>query len=180
MRAFSKGTLEKRKCKMRKKQSGFGLIIMLLIAITFIIVLAVSMRDGTNLSLMMGNNNIVQMEVAQASLIRARILQCGTDYPTGNNGTTYNINYPSASTATNVSALICPGNSTNLWAQSDGVTMPAGLSGFGQWQFANDASGMRLTIGASTTNTTNLLSTIAISLGSQASVSSSTLTWTIK
>jgi len=164
---------------MRKKQAGYGILIFILITIVLGALLAASLSGGTSVASMMANNNASQMIVAQAGLIRSRILQCGTEYPSGNNGTAFRVIYPAATGLTNVSALTCPGNATNLWSQSDGVAMPVSISGFTAWQFANDATSMRLTTTSTTTDRTAILPNVVTLLGAQSSYAGSTLTWTL-
>lgn len=164
---------------MRKTQSGYGILIFILLTIVLGATLAANLAGGASVASMMANSNAANMVAAQASLIRGRILQCGIDYPSGNNGTSYRVIYPSATTAANVSALTCPGNSANLWSQSDGVAMPASLSGFNAWQYVNDATSMRITVTSTNADRTAILPRIVTLLGSQASYAGSTLTWVI-
>lgn len=164
---------------MRKNQTGYGILIFILMAIVLGALLAAALGGGTSVASMMANNNASQMITAQAALIRSRILQCGTEYSSGNNGTTFRVIYPAAAAPTNVSALTCPGNATNLWSQSDGVTMPTAIAGFNTWQYANDATSMRLTITSTAADRTAILPNIVTLLGAQASYAGNTLTWTL-
>lgn len=168
---------------MKNKQSGYGILMVVLMTIVLGAVLAASLAGASSTTSMMANNNASQMIVAQAALIRSRILQCGTDYPTGNNATAYRTNYPAAATVVNVSALTCPGSSLNLWAQSDGVTMPTQTSGFGAWQYTNDVTSMRLSITSTTSDRAGIVPQIIGMLGSQSSQSGAsptiTLSWVL-
>lgn len=161
----------------RNKQSGLGILIVLIMAAVLSGVLAAVLAGGANSASMVSNNNASQTIAAQAGLIRSRILQCSTAYPSGNNGTGFRATYPAGVTTVNVSTLVCPGSALNLWNQSDGVFMPSPPAGFNAWQFTNDATSMRLTISASTADRIAILPAIANLLGPQASVSGSTLTW---
>jgi len=156
---------------------------MLLLATVLVTVITISIAGGSNVSAMMANDNITRTIAAQASLIRARILQCGTDYPTGNNGTTYRVNYPASATTSNASALTCPGIATGLWLQSDGVPIPVQPAGFGAWLYTNDATSMRLEITTATADRAALVPKILSILGPQAWQSGSspsiTITWVL-
>lgn len=163
----------------RNRQAGMGALIVLIMAAVLSAVLAAALAGGTNSASMMANNTASQMVAAQAGLIRARILQCATDYPTGNNGTGFRITYPSGAAITNVSALTCPGSGLNLWGQSDAVFMPTPPAGFGVWQFTNDVTSMRLSIAATTADRVAILPSIASLLGAQASVVSGSLIWVL-
>ena len=164
---------------MKTTQRGYALVVVLLLAALLVVGLTLEMSDHTNINVMMSNNMVVQQAAAQASLIRGRILQCATDYPAGNNGTGFNITYPAAATAVAVSTLTCPGNSVNLWLQSDGVTMPQAMPGFGAWQYLNNATGINISVTTTSAVGTNALPALATKLGGQASYSGSTLTWKI-
>lgn len=164
---------------MHNKQQGYGILAVVIMTVVLGTVLAASMVGGTSTTSMLSNNNVAQTITAQAGLIRSRILQCGTEYPSGNNATGFRVTYPAAAAITNVSALTCPGSALNLWTQSDGVFMPTVPSDFNAWQYTNDVTSIRLSITSTTTDRTAILPTIARILGAQALVAGSTLTWTI-
>lgn len=154
------------------------MILTLVIIISLISFVALRGTDSNNL---LANSSINNNIVAQASLIRSRILACAIEYPNGNNGTAYRTQYPAATSAINAANMTCPGaNNANVWTLLDGLDYPKDVDGFGNWQYINDGTSLRIFI--VTTNTTRniLLPTIAGSLGNQSFVSNSnTLTWTL-
>lgn len=141
--------------------------------------LMTTIQGGSDATNVLKTSIVVQQMAQQAGLIRQRIIACGTDNPSGNNGTTFRVIYPGAATAASVSALICPGNATNIWSQSDGAVVPVPLAGFNAWQYINDASSMRITVTSTVADRTTILPSLANSLGTQASYSGNTLTWVL-
>lgn len=83
--------------------------------------------------------------VAQANIIRERVLACAIMYPNGDNGTGFHIAYPGG-TGVAVSTLTCPGSSVNLWTGIDGAMSLPPITGFGVWTYANDATSVRISI----------------------------------
>lgn len=169
--------------KPQHRQAGYGILAVLMGAAVLAAVLSVSLLGDTGVTRMLAGNNAAQQAVAQASLIRARLLQCSNDYPTGNNGGAYRLSFPRADTATLASALTCPGNALNLWNWSDGVAMPSAMTGFGSWYYTNDATSMRLTLTSTVSDRASLVPTVVSLLGAQASQSGTsptiTLSWVL-
>jgi hypothetical protein len=171
------------KMTRKKNQYGFSLLVLILGCATIAVLLSISIAGTTSTASMFSSNNITHVVTGQASIIRARLLQCSTDYPTGNNGTGFRISFPAAVTEVNVSALNCPGNSLGLWNWSDGVSAPPSISGFGSWRYINDASSLRISITSNASDRASLIPNIINFLGVNASMSGSspsvTLTWLI-
>ncbi len=97
--------------------------------------------SGPNVQGQMSAQKTAQL-VAQAQLILHRITKCATDYPAGDNGTTYHKAYPKDANsgtpvALAVTLLVCPGNNQNLWSGIDGVYAPAPIEGFDAWTYIN-------------------------------------------
>lgn len=118
---------------------------------------------------------------AQQDKIRNAIVLCVVRYPSGNNGTTYNIKYPAGSTAVAVTSLTCPGDpNTNksIWQGKNGGFLEAPPTGISAWTYINDATGIRFIVtsnGAADLNTA--LDRVAAKLSStQATRSGNTLT----
>ena len=85
----------------------------------------------------------------QGDTIRARVVDCATAYPNGDNGSGFAPAFPAAATARSVDVLTCPGAPVAqqaLWSGGDGVFAPGPVTGFGGWQYVNDASGIRITL----------------------------------
>lgn len=162
------------------KQQGVAIFAMILIIVA--IATAVSfliLRQGETNNLL-NNMTISNTVVAQASLIRSSVLACPLEYPSGNNGTGFNVSYPKAITPVNAVDLVCPGASANLWTLNDGASSPVAPNGFGQWTYINNSSGIKISLVASTDRIQNL-STIVTRLGPQAIIiNGNTLEWTIK
>lgn len=167
----------------KRAQGGYSILVVILMTIALAAVLSASLTGGTSISSMVAGNNAAQTVVAQAGLIRTRLLQCSNDYPTGNNGGLYRRSFPRADTPTLVSALTCPGNGLGLWAWSDGVSLPSAISGFDAWYYTNDAASMRITVVSNTSDRAGLMPQIVSILGGQASQAGAsptvTLTWVI-
>lgn len=116
----------------------------------------------------------------QYHLIRARILACGINYPHGDNGTTFRVRYPATGSGF-VSDLTCPGqdSSNNLWTGTGGTMLPAVPPAFNPWNYANDATSMRITISARSAGDTQVrgvMDQIVSAVGTNASRSADTLT----
>ena len=169
----------------RKKQSGSGLVVMLIMAAVLSAAMATSLLETTGVASMLAKNSAASVIVAQASVIRSRLLQCATDYPAGTNGGVYRVSYPRADTATAVSSLslTCPGNGLGLWNTPDSVAAPVAPSGFGAWYYTNDATSQRISVTTSGADAASLLASVVGRLGAQASQSgvspTVTLTWVI-
>jgi hypothetical protein len=128
------------------RQSGFSVLTLLLLAATLLASLTFAfIGGGPNVQGQLNAQKTAQL-VAQAQLIAHRITKCATDYPAGNNGTSFHQPYPkdanpvvpNTPTALAVSALTCPGNnSQNLWSGADGVYAPAPIADFGVWKYTN-------------------------------------------
>lgn len=163
-----------------KKQQGFGVLVIILTLVIIISLISFVALRGTDSNNLLANSSISNNIVAQASLIRSRILACAIEYPAGNNGTSYRPQYPAASTATNVSNLNCPGANANIWTLLDGLNYPKDVDGFGNWQYINDGTSLRIFIITTDSNRNIILQKIASTLGPQSFVSNgNTLNWTI-
>lgn len=81
----------------------------------------------------------------QVDLIRSKLISCVVVFPSGDNGTGFRSAYPGTPASGLVSDLVCPGEGA-LWPGGDGVSLPPQPRGFGQWNYANDASSIRITI----------------------------------
>ncbi|MGX0939599.1 hypothetical protein ACUXQ2_005695 [Cupriavidus metallidurans] len=109
---------------------------------------------------------------AQANFIRTRILLCGSDFPDGNNATGYRPALPAGTPSVAASTLICPGTGQNLWAGTDGVSLPPAPKYMGGvWQYANDATNVRIGI----LGDVGVLNQAALRLGADATVSAGAL-----
>lgn len=167
-----------------KKQAGFGIVAMIVTIVGILSVISFFALRGTDTSAVLNNSAITNTIVAQAGVIRARILSCSIEYPTGNNATGFRPQYPAATSAVNVSTLTCPGaGNANIWTLLDGVSAPISVNGFNAWQYVNDGTSMRIMITATTPEKIGLLPTLVTMLGSnQASVATTpanTLVWVI-
>jgi len=165
--------------KIKKSQKGMSILILLVGAAVLSAALAAMLAGGTSIAAMSSSMNAINTTAAQASLIRSKILQCAIEYPAGDNATSYRKFYPAGALGASVDSLVCPGSAQNLWSMSDGVSMPTVTSGFAKWQYANDATSMRILITSTTSDRTAILQSIANKLGTQASVTGATLTWVI-
>lgn len=167
-----------------KKQAGFGIVAMIVTIVGILSVISFFALRGTDTSAVLNNSAITNTIVAQAGVIRARILSCSIEYPTGNNGTGFRPQYPAATTAVNISELTCPGaNNANIWTLLDGVTTPIGVNGFNTWQYVNDGTSLRIMITATTPEKISLLPSLVTMLGaaqtSIATTPANTLVWVI-
>jgi len=165
--------------KIKKSQQGMSILILLLGAAVLSATLASMLAGGSGIASMSSSMNAISTTAAQASLIRSKILQCAIEYPMGDNATSYRKSYPGGALGASVDSLVCPGSAQNLWSMNDGIAMPTVTAGFGQWQYANDATSMRILITSTTSDRTAILQSIANKLGTQASVTGATLTWVI-
>jgi type II secretory pathway pseudopilin PulG len=124
------------------RQSGFSMLTLLLLAATLAAALVfVVVGGGPNVQGQLNAQKAAQL-VAQAQLVVHRITKCATDYPAGDNGTTYHKPYPKdgntgVPVALAVTALVCPGNNQNLWSGVDGTYPPAPIADFGAWTYTN-------------------------------------------
>lgn len=87
--------------------------------------------------------------VQQVEIIRSKILACGIAYPAGNNGLGYRTAFPASPGSGLVADLQCPGapnGAQALWSGQDGIYAPREAVGLSAWQFAHDASSMRISI----------------------------------
>lgn len=161
------------------KQRGFGILGLVLTMVVLIASVSFMILKGTDTSNVLNTTSVTNTLVAQAGLIRSRILACGIEYPAGNNGTSYRTQYPAGTAATNASALTCPGAANaNIWTLLDGLNAPNTVSGFGNWQYYNDGTNMRITIVANTQDRINMLNTLVRMLGPQASITGgNTIVW---
>ena len=109
------------------------LVVSLVAGLAFLLI-----GTGPNVQGQMNAQKTAQL-VAQAQLILHRITKCSTDYPDGDNGTTYHKAYPKDANpgVLAVTSLVCPGNNQNLWSGIDGVYAPAPIEGFGAWTYTN-------------------------------------------
>lgn len=119
--------------------------------------------------------------VQQASLIRSKIIACTVQYPGGNNGLGFRLQFPAAPVSGAVADALCPGNpnvSKSLWNPADGTYMPRQLAGFSAWGIAHDATSMRISITTTSGAQHDLaaLTNAALKFGSQATLTGSTLT----
>jgi hypothetical protein len=163
---------------------GFVAIGLLVLIIALMALIGIAIAKGSNMfNKATAINNTITQLVAQANLIRQKIVQCATEYPEGDNGTSYHKPYPSGSGVL-VSTLTCPGapaGGNNLWSGIDGVFLPQTPTGFNSWVYTNDATSVRISI--QTTNTaaysTAMQQAAAKFTSSEASVSGNTLTFIV-
>ena len=134
---------------MRKREQGYGVLLTIMGVATVASALAVSLTSASDATSMMRNQSQVSTLVAQASLIRSRILQCGIEFPEGDNGTAFRLPYPAEpNPSPAVSLLTCPGSGESLWNSADAVSMPTEVSGFAAWSYSNDAVGLSISTSA--------------------------------
>lgn len=166
-----------------KKQAGFSVLAMLLVVIAMMSAIAFFTLSGGDTTNAVNNSTITNRLVAQASIIRSRILACAIEYPQGNNSTGFRAQYPAATTSTDISTLTCPGaNNANLWTLLDGLSPPPVLVGFTNWSYTNDSSSLRITIQPTTVDTKNAMLNIVNSLGVNQTTyakETTTLTWVL-
>ena len=157
---------------MRKREHGYGVLLTILGVATVASALAVSLSSASDATAMMRNQAQVSTLVAQASLIRSRILQCGIEYPEGDNGTGFRPPYPAEpNPSPSVSLLTCPGSGQSLWDSADAVSMPTQVSGFSSWSYSNDAVGMSISTTAPASDYSGVANKVAAQLGADAVVS---------
>lgn len=117
--------------------------------------------------------------MAQASLIRDRIILCGVTYPSGNNGTGNHVAYPATPVSGQAVDLLCPGNpdtNKSIWTGRNGAIYPVLPSGFSAWQYVNDATNMRISVtGDGSPQTRDVLSVLVGNYGAAGSLSGDTL-----
>lgn len=161
-------------------KNGFSILVVLLMMSLLAITITVAFSGGDNSVTVIANSVSNNTMAAQASLIRARILSCAVENPTGNNGTNIRISYPGATSAINASSMICPGLNVNIWTTLDGVVAPVAISGFSNWQYVNDSISIRISTLATSQDRINALPALVSTLGSQAYISGgNTLVWII-
>ena len=117
--------------------------------------------------------------VSQANVIRAELLACMVNYPTGNNGTGQRSALPAALTPMPVTVLTCPGKpegNNALFGSSGTSPAPGPIKGLGAWHFVNDATSARLELTADMASHAGALTYAQGRLGDGAAVSSLTLT----
>ena len=122
--------------------------------------------------------------VQQAELIRAKLIACSLNYPAGDNGLGFRLAFPARPTSGEVPDLQCPGapiGQTSLWLGNDGIYAPKRLVGLSTWQYAHDATSMRISISitSSTPYLTAGMNGAALKFGAQATVSDGVLTITL-
>ncbi|MFO0753551.1 MAG: hypothetical protein U0411_09540 [Thermodesulfovibrionales bacterium] len=108
---------------------------------------AVLARSGRVDATFFARSGVASQIVAQANMIRQKVLVCSLLYPGGNNGTGSHISYPGGSDAA-VSTLSCPGSGQNLWTGVDGQALPKAPDGFNDWKYSNDAASVRISLRA--------------------------------
>jgi hypothetical protein len=158
---------------------GYVLAVVGLIGLTTSVLITSGRPDTARLA----ENAVGGRLAVQAQALGAELVACATLYPEGDNGTPYRRAYPGATSWTVVTTLTCPGKPTGQQALFNTLgsgSAPTAVSGMGTWQYINDATSMRVRIGATDANQTPALALAATRLGSSASVAGSTLTFTLK
>ena len=170
--------------KMKAYQRGFISYVFLVIALLAIVGFAAAKmsRAGTHEKWTFDARNTI---LDQYTTIRTRVISCGINYPSGNNGTGFHIRFPATPVSTLVSDMVCPGQTlaNNLWTGVGGLTAPVPPAGFSPWIYTNDGTSIRISLTA-TVGTTDLqamrvLNATATKLGSIATVVGPVLTITL-
>ena len=154
---------------MQQRDAGFGFVAVIVAA--FFIVLAMRaafMRDQVTAGAALHDATAQAKIVAGATLIAQRVLGCATAYPNALTGGHYP-SFPAVPGSNLASDLICPGNSTSLWAGQDGVFMPAEVKGFTAWTYTNSADGVFIETSTNTQGAA-LIESAADRLGATASL----------
>jgi hypothetical protein len=109
--------------------------------------------------------------VAQANLLRQKILDCASQG--GDNGSA---NHPAYPTGSGVAAatLTCPYGGLSLLTGTDGVFLPPAPSGFNAWTYTNNVTNVTLRLQASSsvdaTRNANAMTSAAAKFGANASI----------
>lgn len=159
-------------------QTGFSILTFLLAAVVLLgSLIFVFIGSGPNVQGQLNTQRSAEL-IAQAQLIAHRLTQCASDYPQGDNGTTFHKAYPPDANpgARAVADLICPGSNQNLWSGVDGVYLPQAPSGFNAWQYTNTATAS-ISITSTAANTyASAIANAASKIGNAASATANTLT----
>jgi hypothetical protein len=170
--------------KFTPRQSRGFVVAYLLFAISIVMLLTVwvvKTRDLYGSGQQMAD--VRDSVLAQANLIRSKIIACTINFPAGNNGLGFRLPYPAPPGSGLVSDLDCPGAPTGaqgLWRGDDTIFMPPPPRGMSAWTFAHDATSIRISITATDLSTpvTAALDNVARRIG-QATYSTSTNTLAI-
>lgn len=136
-------------CRRRRLTSGragmrgFGLA-QVIVTIALISALAAANSVASRSTNIQNLRLTVDAEITtQAHLIRQRVIQCNLRYPTPG--------FPTTPGSGLVSDLACPGAPAgyqSLWNSANNPSLPKSPSSHGEWSYANDADGIRITITA--------------------------------
>lgn len=93
---------------------------------------------------------------SQADLIRTKVIACGAAFPAGDNGSASSLEiyrkYPKTPADGLLANVMCPGapaGTQAIWSGRDGVFLRKLPSGFGDWGYTNDSSGIYITTASS-------------------------------
>lgn len=158
----------------RRAQRGFVLAYALsaLFALAMVAGLMARMQSARDAGAQMAESR--DQLIAQASLIRSKLLSCAAMYPTSSAAIPFNA-FP-ADADSDVKDLLCPGapaGANGLWLADDALSAPTSPRGFSGWRYTRDASHViRLSISVTSGVTAHksALSNAAIRLGSSASI----------
>ena len=171
---------DKRRVSQRY-QKGFVGYIYFMLAMLSIVALSYS-QITRSAAVSQHNYDSRQSIINQYQIIRSRIISCAIQYPGGNNGTGFHIQYPATPTGNLVSNLTCPGQSgsNNLWTGTGGSQLPLVPPEFNNWTYVNDATSIRISltakIGTTDLGAMGMINWLANRLGSSASIVGPTLT----
>ena len=135
--------------KHSSSESGFAIAWILLA----VILMAAIMAGITYSSEDSSRSELVTRSAAElkssAQTIKARLASCAIEEPSENNGCTNGCVFTAwPEEQASIADLACPGRTEKLFSGKDGVYLPSQISGFEQWQYRNDATGIELYINA--------------------------------
>lgn len=130
----------------KNKQQGFAIgYFILALSLMSLMIYAISGLSTSNASLAWVAKSS-EAVLSQATMVREKILTCGTAFPGGDNGSASSSAEYKKYPATPVSGLlkdaVCPGSSREIFTGHDGVFLRKLPNGFSEWAYTNDLTGM--------------------------------------
>lgn len=161
---------------MKKPQTGFAVLSVLLATIALLALVATAigtMSRGPDMASGVGVEAAAMQIVGQTAGPMAQLALCAMSWPLADNGTGFHPRYPGGSGT--VRSRDCPGTGARIFDVTNGFVMVAPPPGYAGWDYVNDAASVRITLTANDAGHVPALVRAAQKIGPAASVTGSTL-----
>lgn len=131
---------------LKQKGIAFGYVISL-IAVTASLLSVYALLSNSNVQQKLVNESAIKL-TKQIEIIKIAVNNCSLLYPSGDNGSAFNKNYPAGQDA-ELAKITCPGDprsNKNIWANRNGLQIPFAPAGLGDWKYSNTADGISITV----------------------------------